>query len=94
MNTLSATKLDEYLKEYALHLKYWEPNDGDGNELLGCRELLEQHDHVLTPAQQKKLLQLDQQAQQLWSDHKTIKGFDLVMLKKTVEIALGHQQAA
>jgi len=93
MITLSATQLENYLKEYALHLKYWAPDDGDGTELLGARELLETHYSALTDQQKTRLQTLDQQAHQILSEHKKINTFDVKMLEKSVELAR-HRQAA
>ncbi len=87
MSTLSAKKLENYLKEYQVHLDYWVPDDGEGNELLGCREILAHHHSSLSGKQKNNLKQLDIKAQQLLADYKGTDYFDILMLEKTVAIA-------
>jgi len=88
MTILSAQKLENYLKEYELHLKYWLPDDGDGNELLGCREILAQNYTQLSDSDKAHLTRLDGTAEKLLSSYKgKLESFDMVMLKKCVSIA-------
>ncbi|MDF1583886.1 MAG: hypothetical protein P1P78_11310 [Methyloprofundus sp.] len=92
MSTLSAQQLEPYLKEYELHLTYWAADDGDGCELLGCRELLEQGHSQLSVEAKERLSALDQQANKLLKAYHGVETFDLRMLKKAVHIGTTRAQ--
>ncbi len=94
MNTLSAAQLKKYLTEYSLHIEYWEPHDGDGNELLGCREILKENYNALSLEDQNTLHRIDSEAAQILIDYDGDNSFDIEMLKKAINISTHNDRKA
>ena len=88
MNTLSIQRLKNYLTEYSLHLEYWTEDDGEGNELLGCREIIEKNKALLSKDDIDYLNAMDDKARSILDNYTGNETFDVIMLRKAVEIAI------
>lgn len=90
MSTLSAEKLAYYLHEYSVYLEYWSPDEGDSQEMLGAREILDKNAGHLTSAETEELARLDRKAIQLMQTYRGRDTWDVKMLRETARLAYEH----
>lgn len=94
MTTQSAQKIEKYLNEYSIYLKYWDDEQYDSYEMYGARKILQGEIENLTDSQLERLDVLDEQAMELEDNYHGDGDSDDIpvwSLRQCVELA--HQKA-
>ena len=91
MSTVSAQKIEKYLKEYSIYLKYWDDEQYDSYEMYGARKVLQDLIKDFTDRQLEKLDVLDERAIELEDNyHGDSDDIPVWSLRQCVELA--HQK--
>jgi len=94
MTKTSQKTIDEILKEYSLHVEYWDADFGEGHLMRDVREALEERIQAMSRQQMLALNGIDQRAANLLVEYRGPATFDVKMLKAVVDLAhdshVGH----
>jgi hypothetical protein len=85
MNPRSKT-LAERLDDYAIQIEFWGPEMYEGDQMLGCREILQTLLAEMTIDQLARLRTLDDQVLSLAAAHPMAPDWDIIMLHETVKL--------